>query len=91
MGIFVKSITLNKNTSVTLGPYFDDFTQNLIRQGRYKNLSEIIRAGLRLLEQEEKKTIALRYAIDEGLNSPIAEDFDPELHLKELKARKKDG
>ncbi|MBN2730512.1 MAG: type II toxin-antitoxin system ParD family antitoxin [Bacteroidales bacterium] len=82
---------MNKNTSVTLGPYFDDFTQNLIRQGRYKNLSEIIRAGLRLLEQEEKKTIALRYAIDEGLNSPIAEDFDPELHLKELKARKKDG
>jgi antitoxin ParD1/3/4 len=82
---------MSKNTSVTLGPYFDDFTQNLIRQGRYKNLSEIIRAGLRLLEQEEKKTIALRYAIDEGLNSPIAEDFDPELHLKELKARKKDG
>lgn len=87
MGIFVKSFTMNKNTSVTLGPYFDDFTQNLIRQGRYKNLSEIIRAGLRLLEQEEKKVLALKTAIDEGLKSDIVEDFNAEEYLKSLKLR----
>jgi antitoxin ParD1/3/4 len=46
---------------------------------------------LRLLEEEEQKIIALRHAIDEGINSGLAEDFDPEEHLKMLKARHSDG
>lgn len=77
-----------KTTSVALGPYFDDFIKASISGGRYNNASEVIRAALRLLEQEEQKRIALRSAIQEGLNSGIAEDFNPEAYLKEMKARR---
>ena len=48
-----------------------------------------VRAGLRLLEEEEQKIIALRHAIDEGVNSGLDEDFDPEEHLKMMKAKRK--
>jgi antitoxin ParD1/3/4 len=41
-----------------------------------------------LLEEEEQKIIALRHAIDEGVNSGLAEDFDPEEYLKTLKAKR---
>jgi antitoxin ParD1/3/4 len=80
---------MSKNTSITLGSYFDQFIQGILREGRYKNASEVVRAGLRLLEEEEQKIIALHHAIDEGVNSGLAEDFDPEEHLKMLKANRK--
>jgi len=80
---------MSKNTSITLGSYFDQFIQGILREGRYKNASEVVRAGLRLLEEEEQKIIALRHAIDEGVNSGLAEGFDPEEHLKMLKAKRK--
>ena len=71
-----------KNTSISLGNYFDQFVQSSIREGRFKNVSEVIRAGLRLLEEEESKVIALKKAIQEGLNSPIVKNFDFEENLK---------
>ncbi len=77
-----------KNTSVSLGNYFDKFVQIQVATGRYKNVSEVIRAGLRLLETEESKAITLKNAIEEGINSGIAHDFDSEKHLQELKARR---
>ena len=80
---------MSKNTSITLGDYFDQFIQSVLREGRYKNASEAVRAGLRLLEEEEQKIIALRHAIEEGVNSGLAEDFNPEEHLKMLKAKRK--
>jgi antitoxin ParD1/3/4 len=46
---------MSKNTSITLGSYFDQFIQGILREGRYKNASEVVRAGLRLLEEEEQK------------------------------------
>lgn len=46
---------MNKNTSISLGNYFDQFVQSRISEGRFKNVSEVIRAGLRLLEEEECK------------------------------------
>lgn len=89
MGIFTKDlIFMSKNTSITLGDYFDEFIQNILREGRYKNASEAIRAGLRLLEEEEQKIINLRKAIDEGVKSGIAKDFDPVKHLKKLKSKR---
>lgn len=78
-----------KNTSVSLGNYFDQFVQTQVSAGRYKNISEVIRAGLRLLENEENKVIALRNAIQKGIDSGIAHDFDSKKHLQELKARKR--
>ena len=88
-GIFESnSNQMNKNTSISLGNYFDQFVQNSISDGRFKNVSEAIRAGLRLLEEEESKVIALKNAIQEGIESGIAHDFEPKKHLESLKAKK---
>ncbi len=78
-----------KNTSISLGDYFDQFIKSQISSGRYKNVSEVIRAGLRLLENEESKIIALRNAIQEGVNSPLVNGFDFDENLKKLKAEKR--
>jgi len=78
-----------KNTSISLGNYFDEFVSSQITTGRYKNVSEVIRAGLRLLEDEESKAIALRNAIQKGLNSPRVENFDFDENLSRLKAEKR--
>jgi antitoxin ParD1/3/4 len=78
-----------KNTSISLGDYFDQFVQKQVSVGRYKNVSEVIRAGLRLLENEESKIIALKNAIQEGLDSPRIETFDFGENLKKLKAEKR--
>jgi antitoxin ParD1/3/4 len=78
-----------ENTSISLGHYFDQFVRTQVSVGRYKNVSEVIRAGLRLLENEESKTIALRNAIQEGLNSPLVENFDFDKNLQKLKAEKR--
>ncbi len=77
-----------KNTSISLGNYFDQFITSQISVGRYKNVSEVIRAGLRLLEDEESKIITLRAAIQKGLDSPRVENFDFEVNLKKLKEEK---
>ena len=82
---------MGRNTSVSLGSYFENFVDNVISEGRFKNTSEVIRAGLRLLEAEESKITALKKAIDEGIESGIAEDFNPKQHLESLKAKKKNG
>jgi antitoxin ParD1/3/4 len=90
-GKFEKNLEKMKNTSISLGNYFDQFVQSQVSAGRYKNVSEVIRAGLRLLENEESKAIALRNAIQEGLNSSLVEDFDFDFdeNLKRLKAEKR--
>lgn len=80
---------MNKNTSITLGNYFDSFVKTTISEGRFKNVSEVVRAGLRLLEEEETKVIALRNAIQLGMDSGIAEDYNPKTHLESLKAKKR--
>lgn len=79
---------MSKNTSISISAYFNDFIQSKISTGRYKNASEVIRAGLRLLEQEEDKVIALRTAIQEGIESGVANDFNLESHLEDLKAKR---
>ena len=80
---------MSKNTSISLGNYFDQFVNSQVSAGRYKNVSEVIRAGLRLLENEESKVVTLRNAIAEGLNSPRVENFDFDKNLKRLKAEKR--
>lgn len=78
---------MSKNTSISLGNHFEDFVKEQISAGRYQNTSEIIRAGLRLLEEEEQKVAALKSAITEGIESGRAIDFDPIKHLEMLKAK----
>jgi len=78
-----------KYTSISLGNYFDQFVSNQVSVGRYKNVSEVIRAGLRLLENEESKAIALKNAIQKGLESPRVENFNFDENLIQLKAEKR--
>ena len=79
-----------KTTSVALSPHFEAFIQDSIQSGRYNNASEVVRSGLRLLEDQENKMAALRSSIQEGLDSGVVEDFDPDAYLLEMKARKND-
>lgn len=60
---------MSKNTSITLSDHFDGFITQEIAAGHYGNTSEVIRAGLRRLEQEAQHRDVLRAAIDEGMNS----------------------
>lgn len=80
-----------RTTSVALGSYFEDFIRAKISQGRYNNASEVIRAALRLLEENEQQIMALKAAIHEGMESGLAEDFDPREHLKAIKAARANG
>ncbi len=84
-----KNRKMSKNTSISLGDYFDQFISNQVSVGRYKNVSEVVRAGLRLLENEESKIVALRNAIQEGMDSPRVENFDFDKNLKRLKSEKR--
>jgi antitoxin ParD1/3/4 len=87
----LKTIKMGRNTSVSLGNYFEDFVDTKVSQGRFKNASEVIRAGLRLLEEEENKIQILKKAIQDGIDSGIAKDFDPKKHLESLKAKMKNN
>ena len=55
-----------RNTSISLGVHFDEFISQQLAEGRYGSASEIVRAGLRLLEERESKVRALRVALREG-------------------------
>lgn len=77
----------NENTSISLTPHFADFISGQLREGRYSNASEVVGAGLRMLEQHEEKRSALHRAIQDGLRSGIAEDFDEEQFLAKVQNR----
>lgn len=62
-----------RNTSINLGNHFDDFINQQLSCGRYGSASEVIRAGLRLLEEHEAKLSALRAKLTEGEQSGYAE------------------
>lgn len=74
---------MGKNTSVTLGDHFDGFVADQIDTGRFASASEVIRAGLRLLENTETKSEVLRRMLAEGEGSGIA-DYSFEGVIEEL-------
>lgn len=73
-----------RNTSVSLSDHFADFIDAQVKEGRYGSASEVIRAGLRLLEQEDRYA-RLRAALEEGERSGFVEDFDFDMLRKELR------
>jgi antitoxin ParD1/3/4 len=80
---------MGRNTSISLGDHFEDFVDDKISTGRFKNASEVIRAGLRLLEEEETKILNLKKAIADGIESGVARNFNSKKHLEKLKAAKR--
>ena len=55
-----------KNTSITLGNHFEEFIARKLKSGRYGSVSEVVRAGLRMLEDSETKLDNLRNLLEEG-------------------------
>ena len=80
---------MGRNTSISLGNHFEDFVDNKVTAGRFKNASEVIRAGLRLLEEEETKIVILKKAIEEGIESGLVKNFNAKKHLEKLKTAKR--
>jgi antitoxin ParD1/3/4 len=76
-----------KNTSILLGDYFDEFINRQVKAGRFSSASEVIRAALRMFEQEESKKTALINELKKGEKSGFVENFDSETFLKELRKK----
>jgi antitoxin ParD1/3/4 len=74
---------MTKNTSITLGEHFDSFIAKQLKTGRYASTSEVVRAGLRLLEEEETKLVTLRKMLEEGETSELVE-YSLEALIEEL-------
>jgi antitoxin ParD1/3/4 len=74
---------MQKNTRITLGAHYEQFLSQQIAEGRYGSISEAIRAGLRLLEEQEAKLSTLRRALELGENSGSA-DYSLEGLILEL-------
>jgi antitoxin ParD1/3/4 len=72
-----------KNTSISLGEHFDGFIARQITEGRYTSTSEVVRAALRLLEDNEQKIATLRKLLEEGENSGTSE-YSYEALMNEL-------
>jgi antitoxin ParD1/3/4 len=77
-----------KNTSISLGEHFDGFIASQIESGRYGSASEVVRAGLRILEDTESKLNTLRRMLAEGEQSGLA-DYNYEAFIAELNERGK--
>jgi antitoxin ParD1/3/4 len=75
---------MSKNTSVTLGKHFEKIIEKSIESGRYSSASEVIREGLRLVDEREQKIKMLRDAIEAGEKSGYVKNFDPVKHLEKL-------
>lgn len=56
----------NAKKSIVVGAHFEAFIDEQISSGRFNNASEVVRAGLRLLERDEMKLAELRRLIAEG-------------------------
>ena len=78
---------MRRNTSIALGQHFTSFIDAQVQGGRYGTASDVVRAGLRLLEEHEAKVKALQEALNAGIRSGEPRPFD----FEAFKARKRAG
>lgn len=72
-----------KNTSISLGSHFDEFIAQQLQSGRYGSASEVVRTGLRMLEEAEARRQHLRKLLDDGEQSGFA-NYDYNALMDEL-------
>lgn len=76
---------MSRNTSFSLGEHFIRFVEAQVETGRYSSASDVLRAGLRLLEEQEAKLATLRAALIEGEESGPPTPFDVEAFLRSMR------
>jgi antitoxin ParD1/3/4 len=78
-----------RNTSIILGDHFADFVDDQVATGRFGSASDVVRAGLRLLEEHEAKVRALQAALTDGEQSGPSAPFDVDAFVaRKRKTRK---
>lgn len=78
---------MSRNTSVALGQHFASFIDAQVRGGRYGTASDVVRAGLRLLEEHEAKVKALQEALNAGRQSGEPRSVDSDAFLSRMHAQ----
>lgn len=78
---------MSRNTSIVIGKDDDKFIKTQVKKGRFGSASEAVRAGLRLLEEQELRIERLRLAIIEGENSGPTRPFDMKAFVTSKKSR----
>lgn len=73
-----------KNTSISLGDYFNGFINQQIKSGKYSSASEVVRAALRMFEHEETKKEELISELKKGEKSGFVKNFDRKEFLESL-------
>ena len=76
-----------RNTSVSLGEYFTNFIDTQVQAGRYGSASDVVRAGLRLLEEHDLKLKALQGALKAGEEPGEPAPFDNDVFLAKMRAK----
>jgi antitoxin ParD1/3/4 len=76
-----------KNTSMTLGDHFASFITDQVHAGRYGSASDVVRAGLRLLEEHETKVRVLQDALIAGEQSGEPRQFDRRAFKEKMQAK----
>ncbi|WP_028222683.1 type II toxin-antitoxin system ParD family antitoxin [Paraburkholderia oxyphila] len=74
-----------RNTSISLGDHFAEFVDAQVLSGRYGSASDVVRAGLRLLESHETQVRALQEALKAGESSGDPKPFDSEAFLARMR------
>lgn len=75
---------MTRNTSVSLGTHFTNFIDTQVQAGRYGSTSDVVRAGLRLLEEHETRVKALQEALIAGEQSGEPRPFDGSAFLDRM-------
>ena len=78
---------MGRNTSVSLGTHFATFIDTQVQGGRYGTATDVVRAGLRLLEEHEAKVKALQDALRAGLESGEPRPLDSDAFLARMRAK----
>jgi len=82
---------MGKNTSIILGDHFDRFVGSQVGRGKYGSTSEVVRAGLRLLEERETTISVLQAALIEGEESGMSERTPDDIIKAVIEKRRKNG
>jgi antitoxin ParD1/3/4 len=78
---------MGKNTSISLGDHFAGFIEEQVARGRYGSASDVVRAGLRLLEEQESRLAALQAALIEGEQSGAPSPFDLDMPSSKISGK----